>query len=67
MGIRRIKADNVEETSRKILESGLVRKLEVPDPHLYFHAPEGRCLRLVEIDEDLAFMRGPEKARTWQR
>ena len=30
-----IKSDNVEEISRKILESGLVRKLEVPDPHLY--------------------------------
>src|SRR5450631_4530873 len=34
-----IKSDNVEETSQKILESGLVRKLEVPDPHLYFQAP----------------------------
>ena len=31
-----IKSDNVEEMSRKILESGLVRKLELPDPHLYF-------------------------------
>ena len=31
-----IKSDNVEETSRKILESGLARKLEIPDPHLYF-------------------------------
>ena len=31
-----IKSDNVEETSRKILESGLARKLDVPDPHLYF-------------------------------
>ena len=29
-----IKADDVEEMSRRILESGLVRKLEVPDPHL---------------------------------
>jgi hypothetical protein len=28
------KSDNVEEMSQKILESGLVRKLEVPDPHL---------------------------------
>ena len=27
-----IKSDNVEEMSRKIVESGLVRKLEVPDP-----------------------------------
>src|SRR6516162_4477607 len=30
-----IKSDNVEEIRRKILESGLARKLEVPDPHLY--------------------------------
>jgi hypothetical protein len=27
-----IKSDNVEEMSRKIVESGLVRKLEVPEP-----------------------------------
>jgi hypothetical protein len=53
-----IKSDNVEETSRKILESGLVRKLEVPDPHLYFQAPGGQCLRLVGIDEDLSFYEG---------
>jgi hypothetical protein len=53
-----IKSDNVEETSRKILESGLVRKLDVPDPHLYFQAPGGQCLRLVGIDEDLSFYEG---------
>ena len=53
-----IKSDNVEEVSRKILESGLVRKLEVPDPHLYFQAPGGQCLRLVGIDEDLSFYEG---------
>jgi hypothetical protein len=35
-----IKSDDVEEMSRKILESSLVRKLEVPDPHLYFQAKE---------------------------
>jgi catechol 2,3-dioxygenase-like lactoylglutathione lyase family enzyme len=52
------KSDNVEETSRKIVESGLVRKLEVPDPHLYFQAPGGQCLRLVGIDEDLSFYEG---------
>jgi hypothetical protein len=34
-----IKSDNMEEMSRQILDSGLVRKLEVPDPHLYFQAP----------------------------
>jgi hypothetical protein len=35
-----------------------VRKLEVPDPHLYFQAPGGQCLRLVGIDEDLSFYEG---------
>ena len=53
-----IKSDNVEEMTRKILESGVVRKLEVPDPHLYFQAPGGQCLRLVGIDEDLSFYEG---------
>ena len=53
-----IKSDNVEEMSRRILESGLVRKLEVPDAHLYFQAPGGQCLRLVGIDEDLSSYEG---------
>ena len=53
-----LKSDNVEEMSRKILESGLVRKLEVPDPHLYFQAPGGQCLRLLGSDEDLSFYEG---------
>jgi len=53
-----IKSDNVEEMRRNILESGLVRQLEVPDPHLYFQAPGGQCLRLVGIDEDLSFYEG---------
>jgi len=53
-----IKSDNVEETSRRIVESGLVRRLELPDPHLYFQAPGGQCLRLVGIDEDLSFYEG---------
>jgi hypothetical protein len=53
-----IKSDNVEEMRQKILESGLVRKLEVPDPHLYFQAPGGQCLRLVGIDEDMSFYEG---------
>ena len=52
-----IKSDNVDEMARKILEFG-VRKLEVPDPHLYFQAPGGQCLRLVGIDEDLSFYEG---------
>ena len=53
-----IKSDDVEATARKILDSGLVRKLDVPDPHLYFQAPGGQCLRLVGIDEDLSFYEG---------
>jgi hypothetical protein len=52
-----IKSDDVEETKRKILDSG-VSKLELPDPHLYFQAPGGQCLRLVGIDEDLSFYEG---------
>jgi hypothetical protein len=63
-----LKSDNVDEMRRKILESGLVRKLEVPDSHLYFQAPGGQCWRLVGIDEDSPSMRGStERARTWQR
>ncbi len=53
-----LKSDNVEEMRRKILDSGLVRKLDVPDPHLYFQAPGGQCWRLVGIDEDLSFYEG---------
>jgi hypothetical protein len=53
-----IKSDNVEEMSRKILESGVVRKLDVPDSHLYFQAPGGQCLRLVGINEDLSKYEG---------
>jgi hypothetical protein len=53
-----IKSDNVEETSRQIVQSGLVRQLDVPDPHLYFQAPGGQCLRLVGVGEDLSFYEG---------
>ena len=52
-----IKSDNVEEITRRILNFGVWR-LEVPDPHLYFQAPGGQCLRLVGIDEDLSFYVG---------
>jgi hypothetical protein len=55
-----IKSDNVEEMIRKILDFG-VRRLELPDPHLYFQAPGGQCLRLVGIDEDLSFYEGCEE------
>src|SRR6266540_7024987 len=53
-----IKSDDVEATSRRIVESDLVRTLDIPDPHLYFQAPGGQCLRLVGIDEDLSFYEG---------
>ena len=53
-----LKSDNVEEMSGKILASGLVRRLEVPDTHLYFQAPGGQCLRLVGIGEDLSSYEG---------
>ncbi|HEY4336854.1 MAG TPA: VOC family protein [Puia sp.] len=52
-----IKSDNVEELEKKILDAG-ARKLDVPDPHLYFQAPGGQCWRLVGIDEDLSFYEG---------
>lgn len=52
-----IKSDDVEEMKRRILAAG-VRKLEVPDHHLYFQAPGGQVLRLVGIDEDLSFYEG---------
>ncbi len=53
-----IKSDDVDETRRAIMASGLVRQLDVPDPHLYVQAPGGQCLRLVGRDEDLSFYEG---------
>jgi len=53
-----IKSDNVDETGRKILESGLVRKLDMPDSHFYFQAPGGQCYKLVGINEDLSMYEG---------
>jgi catechol 2,3-dioxygenase-like lactoylglutathione lyase family enzyme len=52
-----IKADNVEEMRQRILAFG-VRKLDIPDPHLYFQAPGGQVLRLVGINEDLSQYEG---------
>lgn len=52
-----IKSDNVEEMTKKILGSG-VRKLDIPDPHLYFQAPGGQVLRLVGMEEDMSFYEG---------
>ena len=53
-----IKSDEVEILRKTIVESGLVKVLQVPDPHLYFQAPGGQCFRLVGIDEDLSFYEG---------
>lgn len=52
-----IKADNVEEMTQKILGAG-VRKLDIPDPHLYFQAPGGQVLRLAGTREDMSFYEG---------
>jgi hypothetical protein len=56
-----LKSSDVGDASRRIIESGLVRKLDAPDPHLYFQAPGGQCLRLVGIDEDLSFYEGAKE------
>lgn len=53
-----LKSDDTAVTRKKILDSGLVRQLDIPDPHLYFQAPGGQCLRLVGTDEDLSFYEG---------
>jgi hypothetical protein len=53
-----LKSDDPEEMRQKILQSGLVRKLDIPDPHLYFQAPGGQCLRLVGTGEDMSFYEG---------
>jgi catechol 2,3-dioxygenase-like lactoylglutathione lyase family enzyme len=55
-----IKSDDVEEMRRKILDFG-VRKLDIPDPRLYFQAPGGQVLRLVGINEDLSKYEGDGK------
>jgi catechol 2,3-dioxygenase-like lactoylglutathione lyase family enzyme len=52
-----IKSDNVEEMRQKTLDFG-VRKLDIPDPHLYFQVPGGQVLRVVGINEDLSKYEG---------
>ena len=54
-----LKTDNVEEMRQKIVAFG-VKVLDVPDPHLYFHAPGGQVLRLAGINEDLSKYEGTE-------
>jgi hypothetical protein len=53
-----IQSDNVEDMTRRILDSNLVRKLDMPDLHLYFQAPGGQCFKLVAADEDLSIYEG---------
>jgi len=48
-----LQTDNVEEMKQKILAFG-VKRVDVPDPHLYFQAPGGQVFKLVGIDEDLS-------------
>ena len=49
-----MKSDNVEQMTRKILDFG-VRKLDIPDSHLPFQAPEGQVFQLVGINEDRSY------------
>ena len=57
-----LKTDDVEEMKQKILTFG-VKKLDVPDPHLYFQAPGGQVFRLVGINEDLSLYEGSPSSR----
>lgn len=57
-----LKTDNPEEMKRKIIAFG-VKKLDVPDPHLYFQAPGGQVFKLVGIDEDLSLYEGSTSSR----
>lgn len=54
-----LKADNVEEVRQNIVAFG-VKVIDVPDPHLYFHAPGGQVFRLVGTSEDLSKYEGTE-------
>lgn len=54
-----LKTGNVAELRQQIVAAG-VTVLDVPDPHLYFHAPGGQVFRLVGIDEDLSRYEGTE-------
>jgi catechol 2,3-dioxygenase-like lactoylglutathione lyase family enzyme len=58
-----IKSDNVEEMTRKILDSG-ARKIDIPSglpesiPCLYFQAPGGQCFQMLPITEDQLYYKG---------
>jgi hypothetical protein len=57
-----LKAEKTEEMKQKILAFG-VKKLDAPDPHLYFQAPGGQVFRLVGINEDLSLYEGSLSSR----
>ena len=57
-----LKADDTEEMKQKNLAFG-VKKLDVPDPHLYFQAPGGQVFKLVGINEDLSLYEGSPSSR----
>jgi hypothetical protein len=48
-----LQTNDVEEMRQKILAFG-VKKVDVPDPHLYFQAPGGQVFKLVATEEDLS-------------
>jgi hypothetical protein len=61
-----LKSDDVEEMSRKILDSGAT-KIDLPSglpesvPYLYFQAPGGQCFQLLPINEDQAYYKGSRR------
>lgn len=57
-----LKTDNTEDMEQKILAFG-IKKLNVPDAHLYFQAPGGQVFRLVGIDEDLSHYEGSPSSK----
>jgi len=61
------KCDNVEEMRRKILESSLVKKLDMPEPIFIFRHPGGSAGDWSVSTRTYHFMKEPEKAQIWQR
>jgi hypothetical protein len=57
-----LQTDNVEEMKEKILAFG-VKKIDVPDEHLYFQAPGGQAFKLVGINEDLSIYEDSPSSR----
>ena len=53
-----IQAGNAENMTRRIPDSKLVRKLDMPDPDLYFQAPAGQCFKWVAAHEDFSIYEG---------